>query len=172
MKRKNKKAEIFGMSFSMIFSIILIVFFIYIGFIGIRYFLCTQKASQTGFFVNDLKNKIAEARACDKECDFPFKASVPSAVDYICFINVTQEVRNANDIEKNFYNEILKGKYILKDNLYIHTEKANECISPKNTLIPYIDLSEKNPVCFKASSGKIEIKIKREYGKTGVKVYY
>ena len=61
IKSKGKKAEVFGMSFGMIFSIILIAFFIVIAFIGIRYILNWQKQTQIGLFLRDLQEEVNDA---------------------------------------------------------------------------------------------------------------
>ena len=59
---KNKKAQgVFGLSFSVIFSIFLIIFFVIIAFIVIKSFLGTQKCAQVALFKDDFQNEIKKA---------------------------------------------------------------------------------------------------------------
>jgi hypothetical protein len=169
LKEKNKRAEIFGMSFSMIFSIILIVFFIISAFIAIRTFLNYQKCSQIGLFVNDLKDKVDEAFNSDSS-SFVFSAGLPSGVEYACFINASAEFpTNANNIEKNIFNFVKTYEPLnFKDNFYFYAPKKNYCIKWSN--IKNVELAIHNPICFKVVNGKASIKIERQFDKPLVMV--
>lgn len=58
----NKKAqEVFGMSFGMIFSIIIIIAILGVGFFTIRHFLSLSKCSQVGLFLEDLQDEVDRA---------------------------------------------------------------------------------------------------------------
>ena len=80
IKNKSKKAQIFGMSFQMIFSILLIIFFIATAFIAIKFFLGIQTKSQVGFFLNDLQGELDKAWE-RQEGSFYFNGSLPSGID-------------------------------------------------------------------------------------------
>ena len=97
---KSKRGEgVFGMSFSMIFSIILIIFFIMAAFMAIRFFMNFQKKSQVGFFLDDLQNSIDKAWQ-GQESSFNFEKALPSGIDYVCFINLTEPVIGADPVEE------------------------------------------------------------------------
>ena len=87
---KNKKGqEVLGLSFGIIFSIILIVFFIVIAGIVIKSFLGAQDCARLGIFIDRLEKDV------DKSWNSPsdshtFKGDLPSKIDYICFGNLTE----------------------------------------------------------------------------------
>lgn len=58
----NRRGEgVFGMSYGMIFSIIIIVSIIGVGFFTIRHFVSLSKCSQVGLFYEDLQEEIDRA---------------------------------------------------------------------------------------------------------------
>jgi len=57
MKRGKKAQEVFGMSFGVIFSIILIVFILVVAGIAINHFLGLKKCTQLGLFIEDFANE-------------------------------------------------------------------------------------------------------------------
>jgi len=166
----NKKAEIFGMSFSMIFSIILIVFFILVAFIGIRAFLNYQKSIQISLFITDFQGKIDEAWNCAGACNFRFNSTIPSSVNYICLIDFANVPKNAGNIEVELYDDIRKEGYSIDRNLYVYSEK--EPIILKKATIKHVDMTKKNPICFKRTSGIISVKIDKKTENPLVEVSY
>ena len=97
---KNKRGEgVFGLSFSMIFSIILIIFFIIVAFIAIRAFLNMQKTMQISSFFDELQYNVDVAWNSDSS-DFVFNYTLPSGVEYVCFVNLTEKTKNPNSYEE------------------------------------------------------------------------
>jgi len=155
---KNKRAqEIFGLSFSVIFSIILIIFFIVVAFIVIRTFLNTQKCAQVGLFVKDFETEIDKAWQSDSY-NSEFQSKLPTNLDYICFANLNNRL---DDNPVSFSIEVFDKE----DNLFFYpVEKA--CDIP-NHILKHIDLDKitslKNPYCINIENGVIKIQIEKGF---------
>jgi hypothetical protein len=160
---KNKKAQgVFGLSFSVIFSIFLIIFFIIIAFLVIRSFLGTQKCAQVAIFAEDFQNEVKKAWNSPLQIS-TFKGRLPSNLDYVCFANFS---RNKNLVGE--YKEIGEDLSIYEGrnaNLFLYPIE-NTCDLPYHN-IKYLDLaniiSEKNPYCIEVD-GNVDIKIQKELG--------
>jgi len=158
---KNKRGQgIFGISFGMIFSVILIVFFIVIAFIVINSFLKTQKCARIGIFVDDFKNDVKDAWN-SQSSSFESSGVVPTSLDYVCFANLSA----------NF-----KGEYMeIGDEIGIYQgQNANLFLSPgKNTCnmpyhnIEHLDIGKitalNNPYCIEVDDGKIVIQLEKGF---------
>ena len=172
MLRANKKSQggIFGLSFGMIVSIILIVFFITSAFMGIRTFLNWQKCANLGMFIDDLQVNVNTAWNAEY-LQANFTSALPSGVHSICFVNLTDQALNANTEEKAIFDLIQEGAISdYKANLFIYAPNKDYCL--KWATIKNVDLSQKNPICIKTFSGKVKIQITRDYTSPLVKVSY
>lgn len=94
-KRGNKKGqEVFGMPYSVIFSILLIVFFIAAAWIAIRYFWCPwtgcpctlSDQSQEGFLKDGLQGAIEDVWHSEGS-DRNFTINLPPKIEKICFFD-------------------------------------------------------------------------------------
>ena len=172
MKKINpsgKKAqEVFGMSFGMIFSIILIAVFIAAAFLGIRYFLNYQRTIQIGLFIQDLQNDIDTAwNSADSATTF--KSTLPTGVRYVCFVNWNNQSINANNVEKGLYMDIKKsGSINSEQNFYIYAPNTKYALTGKK--IKHVDLSKHNPICMKVIDGITSIKIIKSFSNPLVEV--
>lgn len=145
MKRgiiKDKSGQsVMGMPFGLIFSIMLIVVFIVLAFIAIRYFLRIGDCSTIGIFYRDFESKINSAWGSTEIKD-EFEISLPGSIQKICFFNSSARVTNYQD-----YNLI--GSYSGQDNL-IPIPPKNNC-NMQSKFIPHLDIQgitkEKNPYC-------------------------
>ena len=157
---KTKKAEVFGMSFSMIFSILLMVFFIIIAFIGIRYFINYQKEIQIGLYVQDLQNDVDNAWNAEKTT-LIFNSTLPSnfAVNYICAIDFSNAPINASNVDIGIYDNIkhsISG-YSVNKNIYFYSSLNPYVLKSFN--IKHLTLAKRNPICFKVVKNRVSIKI-------------
>jgi len=84
MIKKVKKGDL-NISFAMIFSIILIISFVGVGFYAISGFLKTKSCAELGQFKQDLQNEINRAWSSD-ESSFMFKKTIPAEA---CIINIS-----------------------------------------------------------------------------------
>ncbi len=161
---------VFGMSFGMIVSIILIVFFIVAAFMGIKAFMSYQQCANLGMFFDDLQGKVDEAWYAES-ASYNFTSTLPSGVKYVCFINLSSPYKNANTDEKSLYDTIQKSALPDYDyNFFIYAPDKDYCLKWKK--VKHVDFSEKNPICFKANSGKVNMQITREFSNPLVKVSY
>ena len=159
---KNKKAQgVFGLSFSTIFSIFLIIFFVVVAFIVIRAFLNTQKCAQVGIFKDDFQDEIKRAWNSPKQIS-TFKGRLPSGLDYVCFANLSKRITGQyDDVGEEI--SIYEGE---NANLFLSPiEKACDLASHN---INYLDLesiiASRNPYCIAIDNGNIDIDIKKELG--------
>lgn len=88
---KTKRGQVLGMPFSMMFSIILIIFFIIAAFVAIKIFwnpnaCALSDRAQEGMFKQDLQDSVNEAWNSGG-ADMPFKINLPGKIEYLCFIN-------------------------------------------------------------------------------------
>jgi len=91
--RNKRSQEVFGMPFTVIFSIIIIIAVLFTAFFVIRWFLDFQRCSQAGIFLNDLDEAVKEAY----ESTFtdtgsePFTRALPNAVKKVCIADLSKE---------------------------------------------------------------------------------
>ena len=93
----NKKGQIFGMSFTTIFSILLIIAFIIIAFIAIRYFLGIGECSEVGLFYRDLQEEVDDIYFGGQVVDKGFEIKLPSGIGKVCFANLSEKITNQED---------------------------------------------------------------------------
>jgi hypothetical protein len=167
---KRAQGGVFGMSFGMIVSIIMIVFFLGAAFYAIRVFLEIQKSMMIGSFLNELQSKIDEAWNAEK-VSYYANFSLPSGIEYICFINLTAIMpsKDANTADRSVWDYIHATSIPpSKNNLYLYSPTKNYDLKWKT--INHIDLSGKNPKCIKVVRGIVSIKIERTFENPRVKV--
>ena len=166
----SKKAQEFmGMSFSVMFSIFLIIVFIVIAFIAIKAFLSTQQCSQIGIFKKDLQTEIDKAWN-SASLTLEFKRSLPSNIGYVCFANLSDSMSSSG----------IEGE--IAENIKVYDETGanmffypleNACEMPDNQ-IKHLNIVEitrtKNPYCIKTSKGNIVLKIGKPLREVLVKI--
>ncbi|VVB78396.1 Uncharacterised protein [uncultured archaeon] len=159
---QNKKAEgPMGMSFSMIFSIILIIFFVIVAFMAIRYFLKLQACTQIGDFVGEFQTKTTEAWNSQK-ADYELKKVLPSGIEYVCFADLSDNLRGEN---RRILDELEFFQGGVDANMFFYPkEKACEMPAQK---IKHLDMAKltksKNPYCIEVVNGKVDIKIQKDF---------
>ncbi len=134
----NKKAQM-NLSFGMIFSIILIVVFIAFAFYGIGKFLEFQETIKIKQFLTDLQYDIDTVWR-GSQASQPKEYSLPKKILEVCFRDDTYE------------------------NLYFKSDKFIE-----GKLIDHIDtesLSVSGDLCFENTNNKINLILRKEFGKT------
>lgn len=161
IRKINKKGqEIMGMSFSVIFSLLLIVFFIVVAFIAINAFLKTKKCAEVGLFVDDFQTEIQRAWNSQKD-NFEFKRSFPSNIDYVCFANLSNGLKGPNtDIGDEL------GIYEVKNANMFFYPIGNACGMPY-IIVKHLDVDKinvlENPYCIKVENGLIKIRVEKGF---------
>jgi len=166
-KISKKGQETLGISFGVIFSIILIVFFIIIAFIVIRSFLKVGDCAEMGIFVDKFNSDIKKTWNSQFDAHV-FKGNLPSSLEYVCFANLSKSSRG--EFELIGYDlGLFEGK---NANMFFYpTSKA--CEMPYNN-VPNLDLDEitrlKNPNCFPIQGGRININVEKGLNDRFVKI--
>ncbi len=150
----NKRGQsIFGMSFEVIFSIILIAFIIVVGIIVVKYFLNFQKCGEIKIFVDDFKLDVERTWKSD-ELGFDFERRL-SGVDMVCFMNLSENVKGEwKDIgfEIKVYDD---------ENMFFY---PLDVCSPAHR-VKHLNMDEivrfNNPYCLKVVNGKAVIRIEK-----------
>lgn len=155
----NKKAQVFGMPFSVIFSIFLIAIFLVVAFFAIKYVLNINRCSETGLFIDDFQKSIDDAWQSQSSSK-TFMSSLPSAVEYVCFAELAKDL-SASGKEREIYNELRRNADYTA-NLFFYPQKATQgCLPSAN--IKHVEMPESNPYCIPVENGKIEIKIEKGF---------
>ncbi len=167
--KKTKKAQVFGMSFGVIFSIILIIFILVVAGISIRYFLNLKKCAQIGMFVDELQKDVDKAWTGQKS-NFVFSGTLPSNIEYVCFANLSNSLKGIG-AENKIYSDISIYKQADANMFFYPRRKA--CDMPYIN-IKHLDIEKitqsRNPYCLKIKESKIIIDINKEFNEALVKL--
>ena len=150
MKRRGQ----IQISFGMIFSIIIVIATVAIGFYVINYFLNLSSCTKTGLFWDSLKDETDKAWNSDITQKI-FKGNVPSGVEYVCFGNFSLTPEN-NVTTRKIFSE-------LKD--YGENDKNSFMYPPKKACeLAFHDLKHarfNSFFCVQAKSGAISVKLSK-----------
>jgi len=156
---KNKRGQqILGLSFGVIFSIILIVFFIFITVIVINSFLSAQKCAEIGIFLDRFQTDIKKTWNAQADSHV-FKGNLPSRLDYVCFMNLTESVTGQlPEIGREL--TLFEGR---RANLFFYPYGKTCEIQYKQ--INHLDLkaitARENPYCIPIEGGRISIRVEK-----------
>lgn len=171
-KMKNKRGEILGMSFGMIFSIILIIAFVATAFYVIKYFINTSNCAQVGSFYTELQQEI-DAMWNSEGGSKTFSAALPAGIKYVCFANFSAS-KNTNglataqrQIPNLAYDELFRYKSI-KANIFAYPTKKS-CQSFRYAFIQHATF-EQNPQCHLNKDGKVLITLQKDTGEAFVRI--
>ncbi len=151
----NKRGQIFGMSFRTIFSIILIIVFLAVAFIAIRYFLNIGDCTRVGFFYRDLQEEVDNIYFGGQVVDKEFKINLPSGIRRVCFANLSEPITNFVD-----YADMDAGN--LNHNIFlVPFQKACDLGSNKIKHINMTEITLKdNPWCVDVTRN---LRLKKEF---------
>ena len=158
---KLKKAQSsIEMSFGTIFSIILMILFLVVAFIAIRYFFGIQKCAKVGIFCDNFQSEV-DSTWYTQGGEFLFKASVPNGVEEICFADLSRLIKGPSESIGDEIS-IYKGE---KTNTFIYPiEEA--CEMPYKN-VNHLDMQDiianENPYCVRVNGGNVNIKLKKEF---------
>ena len=163
---RGKRAQ-FEISFSMIFSIILMIAFVVVAFYAISYFLKFKSCADTGLFKESLQNNINNVWNSDSNT-YTFSDSLPTSIQYLCFADMK---KSSSGIYKEYFVEFQKLGLLTSNMFFYPTKKA--CSGSSAFKIEHINISHitssNNPYCIK-NSGKIELILEKGYYETSVKI--
>jgi len=161
MRKLIGKRGQFEISFSMIFSIIVIIAIVATSFYVIRYFLNLNKCNEVAFFFNDFQNKVNDAwRSGDTQSTF--ESNLPGSVRAVCFGNYSLVAPMGNTADAQRYNELRDYVRTKRDkNLFIYPSSGS-C----DASISYYNLQHSIPAagqffCVDTVNGKLDVKLSK-----------
>jgi len=159
-KRQDKRGQM-KMSFGMIFSIILIVFFLAFAFYAIKTFLSTSDTGKVGKFKSELQEDIDKIWKGEKASQ-GFEGALPNGVQYVCFVDFAASARGE---DQGKYNE-LKNAFYGSENIVFYPVGSAEGFDSAIMKNINLDktLSDANPLCIKNVNGKTRILLSKDYG--------
>ena len=159
----NTKGQL-DLSFGMIFSVILIVFFFGFAIYAIVNFLGMQEKMETGQFVNDLQADVDKFwKASQGTEDVVY--ILPTKIKEVCFIDIT--ATNGVGADSTIYEEL--KRYAGNDgNLVFYPIRSAKFAT--YVVIKNINLHSMagNPLCFPNKNGKVNITLEQEFGGTAL----
>lgn len=152
MKRgMNTKGQgIMGLPFSMIFSIILIIFFVIAAIIAIKIFwnpnACAfSDQSQESLFLENLRTVVQEVWNSDRS-DSDFAIKLPTKITKVCFMDTTKTAKGKNSALYDELQLYSQGK----NNLYLYPGKK-ACEGFRGINLEHVNTAEitklENPYC-------------------------
>lgn len=167
--KSKRSQQLFGMPFAVIFSIILIVIFLFVAFFAITIVLGWMKCINSGNFIEDLQDEIDRIWATDSftPIDEAFSRTLPDGIEYVCIADLSKEPTGSAK-EKEIYVQ-LKRNANYESNLFFFPPK-NVCAEVSSAKIGHISTPDTNPYCFEAVDGKVNVKIERGYRDSLIKI--
>jgi hypothetical protein len=138
-----------GMSFGMIFSIFLIVVFIFVAFMAVRFFLDLGDSAGVGMFYDELQDAVDDA-VSSQETTKSFDINLPNDVKRVCFSNLSDVITNAGEDY-----DIIERYSVYDANVFLIPPETAENMAWKK--INRINISaitkEQNPYCVDVEDG-------------------
>ena len=164
MRRKiNNKGQM-KISFGMIVSIILIIFFLAFAFVAIKKFLGLQDVVQVSTFSKDLQkdiDRIWGGSQGSEENDYMLSKDV----DFVCFMDASSNKKGA---DKDLFDELGRDFYG-DENMFFYPITSGD-----SKILKHIDLesitSSRNPYCIRNDDGKLSLTIKKSFNEDLVRI--
>jgi hypothetical protein len=154
----NKKAQVMGMPFAVIFSIILIVVFLVVAGIVLKHFLGLAKCSEIGIFMGDFQDRVDAVWKSSSRSEV-FNIALPGAIKEICFVDFNKTLNNPK------YSEVSRRYSFYNPNFFFYPpEKACEIsyYTFKHINVSQAVEANANPFCIENNEGA-KIKISKDF---------
>ena len=143
-------------SFSMIFSIVIIVAILGVGFYVISKFINLSRCADIGLFYDDLQDRVDKAWASGITSDV-YELKLSFGIEKLCFGNLSYDFKGY-EAEHEFLNNYKR----LARNVFIYPTKA-ACDSELATYdLKHADTQDKKFFCVDVIDNKIKIKISKK----------
>ncbi|MEK6800751.1 MAG: hypothetical protein AABY05_02360 [Nanoarchaeota archaeon] len=123
MIKTKRGQEVFGMSYGVIFSIILIIAIIGIGFFVIQHFLELSQCTEIGNFYKSVQEKVDEcwnSGICKDDLK-EFEYKLPSKIKNVCFGSIDLP---ANSVDSPIKIKIEDYAFETSENLFLYPPEA------------------------------------------------
>tara|TARA_Y100000034_G_C6899961_1_gene415836 strand:- start:1950 stop:2444 length:495 start_codon:yes stop_codon:yes gene_type:complete len=161
----NKRGQgVFGMSFGMIFSIIVIIAIIGVAFYVITFFLDLGNCSEIGFFYDDLQEEVDRAWQGGASQDV-FSKALPSGISHVCFgdLNTAGLLGKDEEIRDELF-------YSVRDDMNVYMYPSRKACDGDLAYYDLEHVSLEGFFCVEPLNGKVEVKISKEVTDALVKV--
>lgn len=164
----NHKRGQTKLSFGMIFSILLIIFFLAFAFYGIKKFMSISDVAQLTQFKDKVQedvNKLWKGSQGSQTVEY----SLPSGIQKICFIDYSDP--NPKGRNSLIYTE-LRNNFMEFENLFFYPKGSSEGLDSFE--LKHLNLEEsvieENPLCFDNEKGKVYFRIEKDFGESVVRI--
>ena len=139
------------LTFSMIFSIIIIIAIVGVSFYAINYFLNLGKCTEISLFFKEFKDEVDKAWASEITRD-TYIGKLPRKIESVCF-------HENNAIGTGEEYEELKDYFRIGGNIFLYPSEAT--CNQVYKKIQHVDLSELGWYCFPVRNNKVEIPLEK-----------
>jgi len=178
-RTKTRKAQIMGLSFEFIFSIILIIIFILATVIVIKTLLSRAEHARIISFEQELTSEVNKLWAGPAVSSTKFTFDLPSKIKYVCFSpdlskakgefppGVYEEISIYEDEEADLF-------FYPPDAVEVHDMKPYLKVFCGERKIPCLNLTsleeqDKDPYCIRNEKG-VHVTLAKEIGVSGIKI--
>lgn len=166
----NSKGQMMELPFQLIFSIILIVVFLYAAIVGIRYFLERSEQMQIGQFYVDLESKVNIVwQAAEKSETYSF--NLPNSIKKVCFTDMSAMKYNISECEEfEFYRDVARAQG--SNTFLCPPEAAYKTGAPVFFKVDcegnYCLKFPRNPYCVENKDGTVKVVLSKVLGNPNV----
>lgn len=153
---EKRGQEVFGMSFGMIFTIILIIAVVSVGIYAIVSFIGWSNCQKIANFYDKLQSEVTIAWSSRNYDQVPNNLFVPSGITKVCFGTLDQTAVGDDETIKRSYTYIYRSK---PPNVFLYpSKKACDGVLDRVT-INNLNTSSFFCVPVNKPNGKVEVKI-------------
>lgn len=156
---KSKRAQITGLPFQFIFSLIIIAITLFVAVWAIRIFLAKSEQAKIGNFVTEVKNEINELWFSSYEAEKNVSFDFSNKFTYVCFANTSEDDFSCNSINKDDVEQ-----YISREGINLFLVPPEKALDYDMSAAYYIScegkecvMLERACVCFPVIDGKVKI---------------
>jgi len=159
---KSKRAQITGLPFQFIFSLIIIAITLFVAVWAIRIFLARSEQAKIGNFITEVKNEINELWFSSYEAEKNVSFDFSNKFTYVCFAN-TSENFLCRDSNLNLNKDDVE-QYISREGINLFLVPPEKALDYDMSAAYYIScegkecvMLERACVCFPVIDGKVKI---------------
>ncbi len=161
----NKRGQtIFGMSFSMIFSVILIAVVLAVGFFVIAKFLNLGSCTDTGLLYDGLQDEVDKAWRSTIYQGF-YEEKLPSGITHVCFGDLDS---NSDGVDRAKQSELREEFVEFERNVYLYPFSKSCDVELASTNIERVEIG--GFFCIEGVNGKLKVKLSKGSGDSLVKI--
>jgi hypothetical protein len=162
---RKRGQTVFGMSYSVIFGIFVIIAILGVGFYAISYFLNLNKCTQVGFFYTDFQDEVDRAWNSGKHeafftGDIPQKGLLRNEISHVCFGYLTSSSVNSADDE--IFDELGKMNPSPDANVFIYPTKEACDGGLYYSVIDHVEFEGGEFFCKPVENEKVKVKLTKK----------